>query len=863
MNSYYFFYITTLAIGIIASNLFGFLLLKNKNILGFQYGLLLAVGSIIWTISEAHIILSHGFQLKLIFNKIEYIGIIIIPISYLFIILKNSDYKNWITFKRSILILIIPVLTILFIFTNQYHHLFWSSVILGESNAGTFLLHEYGIWFWIWSAYLYIILIITYFILIKTLIKKFNMFSLQVSLVILVLLIPWFTNLLHIIKIKPFDIFDVTPVALAVSLTIIIFGFTRLKIFDIVPVARETIVDSMRDNIIVLDNKNNILYLNPSARDSFKYKSAKFIGEPIDTLLPKYHDYFNNKCFDSDLNEDITVFRNNQKKDYNMTVSNFTYGLKKITGKVIVLRDITQHKKTNELLNYRVKFENLISTLSTKFIKFSSAEIDDGINCALKTVAEFAGVDRSYIYILYRQGSKAIRTHQWCNKDVKSKAEKLKELPSDNTLWWLKKLNKFEPVYIPNVSKVKLKLEAEREIIKPQGVKSIVIIPMIYGKVIKGFLGFESIKSRKLWTVNDITLLKLLGEILINVLERKKTEEEIKKLSLKDKLTGLYNRAYFEEELKRLNTKRQLPLSFIMGDVNGLKLINDAFGPREGDNLLKKIARILKNCCRKEDIIARWGGDEFSILLPKTTDKDSEEILNRLRDAFHRTKSHKIPVSISLGTSTKKNYDYNIRTVIKEAEDWMYRRKLLERKSISSSIISSLERTLQEKSYETEEHAVRMRKMALELGNALKLKENKLNELSLLSTLHDIGKVAIPDEILMKKGRLTKKEWDIVKRHPEVGYNISSSSPQLMPIAYAVLSHHEWWDGTGYPRGLKGEEIPLTSRIITIVDAYDVMTHDRSYKKAVKKREAIRELIRCSGTQFDPNLVEIFINVIK
>ncbi|GAG54692.1 unnamed protein product, partial [marine sediment metagenome] len=215
------------------------------------------------------------------------------------------------------------------------------------------------------------------------------------------------------------------------------------------------------------------------------------------------------------------------------------------------------------------------------------------------------------------------------------------------------------------------------------------------------------------------------------------------------------------------------------------------------------------------------------------------------------------------GISTKEKPDQNIKVIIKEAEDNMYRSKLLERKSISSSIISSLERTLWEKSHETEEHAKRLKRIAIKLGNTINLPESKLDELSLLSTLHDIGKIAIPEGILLKKDKLTKNEWKVIKRHPEIGYNIAASSFQIKHIAEAILTHHECWDGSGYPQGLKGEDIPITARIINIIDAYDVMTHDRHYRKAISEEEAIEEIKRCAGTQFEPKLVDKFIEIIN
>ena len=348
-----------------------------------------------------------------------------------------------------------------------------------------------------------------------------------------------------------------------------------------------------------------------------------------------------------------------------------------------------------------------------------------------------------------------------------------------------------------------------------------------------------------------------------DITEQKQYEEQIKFLSFHDKLTGLYNRAYFDEECKRLDTERQLPLSCIMGDINNLKTINDAFGHDMGDSYLCMIADILRESCRKEDIIARWGGDEFIILLPRTSPETAIEICERIRQLCSECVRYPIPVSIALGTATKINISDDFKTLLREAEDRMYRNKLLESASSRHALISSLERSLWEIDYMTEEHARRTQDLARRIGRSLKISQNLLDDLVLLAALHDIGKIAIPKDILTKPDDLLLEEWSIIKKHPEIGYRIAKSSPELFPIADAILAHHEWWDGSGYPQGLKGEEIPLISRIIAIIDAYDVLTHDRPYKKRVSEETALNELKRCAGTQFDPELVEIFIQEMK
>lgn len=356
------------------------------------------------------------------------------------------------------------------------------------------------------------------------------------------------------------------------------------------------------------------------------------------------------------------------------------------------------------------------------------------------------------------------------------------------------------------------------------------------------------------------------GKFLViceDITKRKLTEAKLRYLSFNDSLTGLYNRAFFEEEIKRLDTARQLPLSIIIGDINGLKLVNDTFGHREGDNFLQKIARILENACRSEDIICRWGGDEFAILLPKTCEKTSEKICKRIKDACIMAEAQPIPFSISLGTATKTETEQSMALVIKEAEDKMYRNKLMESKSARSYIITSLQKSLAEKTNETKEHAERLQEYAQLISQDLSLSGGEQNELKLLAALHDIGKIAVTDSLLTKPGALTPEEWKVMRKHPEIGYRIAQALPDLAHVANKILAHHEHWDGTGYPSGLKGEEIPLLSRIIAVVDAYDVMINGRPYQKKMSKAEAIKELKRCSGTQFDPSIVSLFIDIIS
>ncbi|HWQ30804.1 MAG TPA: HD domain-containing phosphohydrolase, partial [Negativicutes bacterium] len=368
--------------------------------------------------------------------------------------------------------------------------------------------------------------------------------------------------------------------------------------------------------------------------------------------------------------------------------------------------------------------------------------------------------------------------------------------------------------------------------------------------------------SRRIISISEASIRDDGGSIFGNVIVfrdvtmEKQRDAEVRYLGYHDSLTGLYNRAYFEEALTRLDDGEHLPLGLIMGDSNGLKMINDAFGHEEGDKLLKSITGIFRSICGSEGIVARVGGDEFAIILPNTSTEKMNDMVSRIKQQCNFESSEPICASIALGAAIKSEGEQDIGDIYKLAEDRMYNNKLIESKSIRNSILASLKKTLEERTHETEAHGQRLKELSTRTGRFLGLYDNELDDLSLLAMLHDIGKIAIPDFILGKRGSLNQEEWRIMKGHCEIGYRIAVASPELAHIAGLILSHHERWDGNGYPQGLAGEDIPLLSRIIAVVDAYDAMTNDRSYHRAIPREEALEEIKRCSGTQFDPFIVE-------
>lgn len=369
--------------------------------------------------------------------------------------------------------------------------------------------------------------------------------------------------------------------------------------------------------------------------------------------------------------------------------------------------------------------------------------------------------------------------------------------------------------------------------------------------------------------VNKIEDSNIKGVLITvhDITDRKLREEKLEYLHYHDALTGLYNRQYLDAHLMQMSAGDNLPLSIISADINGLKIINTAFGEKSGDAHIVNAVGIISSCCRCSDVIFRIAGDDILIILPSTSGTKACEIVDAIYDKceeYNRTQSNGVlHLSLAMGVATQLDSQTSIESVIKESENHVMSRKLLETRSHYSSMLSSMLVTLAERSQETEEHASRLAAMSKKIGKVLGLSRQEFDELELLAKLHDIGKIGIDDAVLNKPGPLAPDEWKLMCTHPEIGYRIAKASPEFLPIAEYILMHHERWDGSGYPQGLKGNDIYLLSRIIAVVDSYDAMTHDRIYKKGMDPECARREIERCSGTQYDPEIVEIFLKILS
>ena len=388
------------------------------------------------------------------------------------------------------------------------------------------------------------------------------------------------------------------------------------------------------------------------------------------------------------------------------------------------------------------------------------------------------------------------------------------------------------------------------------------------GEVISGDRDlFVKSDGTRLWTrwesrpwVNengDISGLIIYTEVINKEIE---AEQQREHLMLHDQLTGLKNRLYFEKYIEQVDEKQNYPISLINFDINGLIMLNEAFGYDKGNEFIKFVSRTLEDEFCTNCPIFRVGGDQFVVLIKNSSNEKAMLVAKETAEQVKNYSINGINLSIAYGVATINHPEEDLRTLFQKSENKMYSNKIFESQSYRNNSIKSLIKAYHEKNPREEEHSHRVSELCEVFGKKLNLDQDDINKLKAISYLHDIGKIAIDEAILNKPGKLSDKEWEKIRKHPEMGARIVATSDEYSVIADDILAHHERFDGKGYPRGLVGEDIPLRARIISIIDSFDAMTSDRPYRKGMTHKEAIDELLTCSGTQFDPKLVDVFVN---
>jgi len=423
-----------------------------------------------------------------------------------------------------------------------------------------------------------------------------------------------------------------------------------------------------------------------------------------------------------------------------------------------------------------------------------------------------------------------------------------------------------------------------------QGVRSIVYLPLIAkGKAI-GSLIVASCHPNA-YSQRHIMLLEQLASQIAMPVENSQRYAKAEEKAHVDELTGLLNRRSLDElitsEIGRHSRYGGI-LSIIILDLDSFKAFNDNYGHLAGDKLLREIGGIMKNSIRSTDQAFRYGGDEFAILLPQTTIEAAYEVAERVRQRVtSEAKMGSVPVTASLGLASWPIDGIGSNEVIAAADAALYHAKryggdqshrasgilltlddpMVSSRDIQGSevldTIHTLVATVDARDHYSRSHSKKVKEHAIALAQALNLEPLEISKLETCALLHDIGKIGISDKILNKRGKLTAEEWEAIKVHPQVGATIASHARQLAPCLAGILHHHEKYDGNGYPKGLKGEEIPLEARILAIADAFAAMTSARPYSNALPLEEAVEEIKQGAGKQFDPLMVEVFLSAIK
>ena len=636
----------------------------------------------------------------------------------------------------------------------------------------------------------------------------------------------------------------------------------------------KAIVSSLTENVTILGQDYRIYFQNRSSLEKFGALTGKLCYEEFMKRREPCESCLTVKAIKTNSAQCAEMIGPDARY-YEVTATPFVEA-NGVTKAAHLMRDITERKRAEEALlrrNTELATLNIVAQSASR-----STRLSDVLQTALDSALEVTGLPAGGIWLLDEDAKELVLTvHKGVGEAFVQAAGKMPLGISitgrvAETGGMIVTTNLLEDARLDPSRK----LAAESE-----QVQSLISVPLSSKGRILGEMNIFA-RCHKDFPAGDIGLLETLGDEMEVAIENAQLLEKTRELSVIDELTGLYNRRHFYEVLETEMHRTQCygrSFSLVLLDLDGFKKYNDAFGHTNGDSVLKSLARTLRSSLRKADATFRYGGDEFTIILPVTDAHRAKKIVDRIRSKWLLApKAEHLLLESPLGLSAGvAQFPENAETadgLVFLADTALYHSKraggykttlasalgtletdMLDRATLDQ--VYALAATVEARDPFTYGHSKRVAAISAMIGKAIRLSRKELANLHAASLLHDIGKVGISDSILTKPGRLAEDEWELLRKHSAEGARIVGYVKELAPLVPIIRHHHEWYDGTGYPDGLKGEDIPFGARVISIADAYDTMTTTRNYRDIVSQEEAFEELRRCSGTQFDPELVEL------
>ena len=858
---------------------------------------LLALTVAVWSLGYALELGSADLPAKVFWARVQYLGIVMVPVAWLAVVLQYTGREKWLTRCNVALLTIEPLVTLLLVWTNDVHALIWSNIRLDTSGSFSVMDFTRSAWYWVNIGYSYLLLLLGTLVLIRALIRSPHLYRGQAGALLIGALTPWVGNALYVSGSSPFPHLDLTPFAFTLSCLAVAWGLFYFQLLDIVPVARDAVIEGMSDGVIVLDVQNRIVDLNPAVGRIIGRPASEVIGQPAAQVLAGRPDLVENYSGVAEAHAEIVLGEGDTQRIYDLRISPLYDRRGRLTGRLVVLRDITERKRAEETIKrlnktLEIRVEERTAELKQRAMELSTVleagravsstlDLEEVLAIIAEQMVKAIGVAGCTLARWDREADAVVIWIEWRGDDTEyvdgpGTAYALDDFPAARAV-----LERRQPTTVlvtdPDADPAEVALMRQDEIVR------LLMLPLAVGEQVIGLVKLYESEREREFTAVEIRLCQALADQAAVAIDNARlfTAEQTQR----EELDALYE---LSRQLVATDDMGAVLDSIIRHAVETVHVTFCRLLILEDDDFVCQAAYPVRLLSHDLDVgrlepppASSHYRRALSQAEPLVLYQDAPALSAEEREALFLDQVQSLCLArlrvgdegagvLALGevrSPAREPFDADklrfIASLADQAASALYRVRLhAELEAAYLEAVLALAKAMDARDAYTGDHGQRLAAWAEATARELGCNEAEVEAIRWGALLHDIGKIGVPDAILHKLGPLDEAEWAVMHRHPEVGAEIVAPMAKLADVIPIIHAHQEKWDGTGYPDGLRGEAIPLGARVLTVVDAYGAITDDRVYRQGRSHAEAVAELRHCMGTHFDPQVVEAFLRVI-